>query len=181
MLKWVHPTSPTIKTSDIVVLLVVFLLSPTGCIKSCGVDFWPVTRQDILKPTRCTHCKVNRTTVIIIDYCQKKNGEMLVSPVWMVRKALVILMSLLLLFLWWPLVLGFLKVCCVLSLSPTLMATKVILEQLITNGDRLKSLVDEAKEAAFQHGLIIRTPETPNSSEVGAITQVYLHSSYLFC
>ncbi|XP_056241235.1 glutathione synthetase-like [Seriola aureovittata] len=46
------------------------------------------------------------------------------------------------------------------------MATKVILEQLITNADRLNSLVDEAKEMAFQHGILLRTPETPNSSEV---------------
>ncbi|CAK6955156.1 glutathione synthetase-like [Scomber scombrus] len=46
------------------------------------------------------------------------------------------------------------------------MATREFLQQLISNPDRLKDLVDYAKETAFQHGLIIRTHETPNSSEV---------------
>ncbi|KAM7410832.1 hypothetical protein PAMA_021001 [Pampus argenteus] len=46
------------------------------------------------------------------------------------------------------------------------MATKAILQELILNPDRLNDLVDEAKNLAFQHGLVMRTHETPNSSEV---------------
>ncbi|XP_067447493.1 glutathione synthetase-like isoform X1 [Thunnus thynnus] len=46
------------------------------------------------------------------------------------------------------------------------MATKEFLQQLISNPDRLNNLVDDAKEMAFQHGLLMRTHETPNSSEV---------------
>ncbi|KAM7404258.1 hypothetical protein PAMP_011624 [Pampus punctatissimus] len=56
--------------------------------------------------------------------------------------------------------------CCVLPVRPTTMATKVFLQQLISNPDRLNDLVDEAKNLAFQHGLVMRTHETPNSSEV---------------
>ncbi|XP_047453377.1 glutathione synthetase-like isoform X2 [Mugil cephalus] len=47
-----------------------------------------------------------------------------------------------------------------------MITTKVFLQELIINPDRLNHLVDEAKEAALQHGLLIRTRETPNSSEV---------------
>ncbi|XP_070696100.1 glutathione synthetase-like [Pempheris klunzingeri] len=46
------------------------------------------------------------------------------------------------------------------------MAVKAVLQDLITNPDRLKDLMDEAKELAFQHGILMRTHETPNSSEV---------------
>lgn len=46
------------------------------------------------------------------------------------------------------------------------MAATGFLQQLFTKPDRLNYLADEAKEFAFQHGLIIRTNETPNSSEV---------------
>ncbi|XP_040009735.1 glutathione synthetase-like [Xiphias gladius] len=46
------------------------------------------------------------------------------------------------------------------------MATKVILQHLIKNPDRLNSLVNEAKELALQLGIIQRTHENPNSSEV---------------
>ncbi|XP_049920964.1 glutathione synthetase-like [Epinephelus moara] len=47
-----------------------------------------------------------------------------------------------------------------------MMTTEVFLQQLISNPDRLNCLVEEAKELAFQHGLLMRTLETPNSSEV---------------
>ncbi|XP_035512602.1 glutathione synthetase-like [Morone saxatilis] len=47
-----------------------------------------------------------------------------------------------------------------------MMATKVSLQQLITNPDRLNNLADEAKELALLNGIIMRTHETPNSSEV---------------
>ncbi|XP_059188482.1 glutathione synthetase-like [Centropristis striata] len=46
------------------------------------------------------------------------------------------------------------------------MATAVFLQQLISDPDRLNCLVEEAKELAFLHGLVMRTLETPNSSEV---------------
>ncbi|XP_030590524.1 glutathione synthetase-like [Archocentrus centrarchus] len=46
------------------------------------------------------------------------------------------------------------------------MATEVFLQQLITNPDKLNSFVDEAKDWALHHGVIQRTCETPNSSEV---------------
>lgn len=47
-----------------------------------------------------------------------------------------------------------------------MIATQVFLQELIVNPDRLNHLVDEAKMAALQHGLVMRTHETPNSSEV---------------
>ncbi|XP_026188919.1 glutathione synthetase-like isoform X2 [Mastacembelus armatus] len=47
-----------------------------------------------------------------------------------------------------------------------MMATKAILQQLIKNPDKLNDLVNEAKELAFQLGIVLRTLETPNSSEV---------------
>ncbi len=56
------------------------------------------------------------------------------------------------------------------------MTTEGILQQLITNPDRLNNLVEDAKLLAFQHGVIMRTSETPNSSEVGATTQICLIS-----
>ncbi|XP_028266023.1 glutathione synthetase-like [Parambassis ranga] len=46
------------------------------------------------------------------------------------------------------------------------MPTNVFLQQLITDPGRLTNLADKAKETAFEHGLIMRTRETPNSSEV---------------
>ncbi|XP_042347827.1 glutathione synthetase-like [Plectropomus leopardus] len=46
------------------------------------------------------------------------------------------------------------------------MATKAFLQQLISDQDRLNDLVEEAKMLAFQHGFVMRTQETPNSSEV---------------
>ncbi|XP_053173846.1 glutathione synthetase-like [Scomber japonicus] len=46
------------------------------------------------------------------------------------------------------------------------MATQEFLQQLISNPDRLNDLVEDAKETAFQHGVVMRTQETPNSSEV---------------
>lgn len=53
------------------------------------------------------------------------------------------------------------------------MATEAFLQQLMTNPDRLNSLAEDAKELALFHGIITRTHETPNSSEVGATTQNY--------
>uniref|UniRef100_A0A7N6BMR5 Glutathione synthetase n=1 Tax=Anabas testudineus TaxID=64144 RepID=A0A7N6BMR5_ANATE len=46
------------------------------------------------------------------------------------------------------------------------MATTEILEQLIKDPDKLKNLVDEVKDLAFLYGIVFRTHETPNSSEV---------------
>ncbi|KAE8293108.1 Glutathione synthetase [Larimichthys crocea] len=46
------------------------------------------------------------------------------------------------------------------------MATEAFLQQLMTNPDRLNSLAEDAKELALFHGIITRTHETPNSSEV---------------
>uniref|UniRef100_A0A671UF08 Glutathione synthetase n=1 Tax=Sparus aurata TaxID=8175 RepID=A0A671UF08_SPAAU len=46
------------------------------------------------------------------------------------------------------------------------MATEAILQRLITNPERLKDLVDKAKDVALQSGMVIRTKEKPNSSEV---------------
>lgn len=51
------------------------------------------------------------------------------------------------------------------------MATTGILQQLIGTPDRLHSLVEEVKELAFQHGILLRTQETPNSSEVETTAQ----------
>lgn len=62
------------------------------------------------------------------------------------------------------------NVCCVLPNRPIVMATNALLEQLIINPDRLKNLVDEVKDLAFLHGIVMRTQENPNSSEVGATT-----------
>ncbi|KAG8002927.1 Glutathione synthetase, partial [Nibea albiflora] len=45
------------------------------------------------------------------------------------------------------------------------MATEVFLQQLMTNPDRLNRLAEDAKELALFHGIIMRTHETPNSSE----------------
>lgn len=41
-----------------------------------------------------------------------------------------------------------------------------MLQQLIKNPERLKDLVDEAKDVALLSGLVIRTKEMANSSEV---------------
>lgn len=65
------------------------------------------------------------------------------------------------------------------TLRPTVMATKAVLQQLMANPDRLHSLVDEAKDLALLHGIVFRTHETPNSSEVGANMQICFHSSYV--
>uniref|UniRef100_A0A671UF37 Uncharacterized protein n=1 Tax=Sparus aurata TaxID=8175 RepID=A0A671UF37_SPAAU len=46
------------------------------------------------------------------------------------------------------------------------MATEAIIQQLIKNPERLKDLVDKAKDVALQSGMVIRTKERPNSSEV---------------
>lgn len=61
-----------------------------------------------------------------------------------------------------------------------MMATTGFLQQLITNPERLNNVVDEAKELAFQYGVIIRTHEAPNSSEVGTTTQICLNCFYVF-
>lgn len=60
------------------------------------------------------------------------------------------------------------------------MATEAILQRLITNPERLKDLVDKAKDVALQSGMVIRTKEKPNSSEVGATLQICLNCSYMF-
>lgn len=57
------------------------------------------------------------------------------------------------------------------------MATTEILEQLIKDPDKLKNLVDEVKDLAFLYGIVFRTHEKPNSSEVGATTKIY-HCSF---
>ncbi|XP_070825419.1 glutathione synthetase-like [Chaetodon trifascialis] len=46
------------------------------------------------------------------------------------------------------------------------MATKAVLQQLITNPDRLSTLADEAKELAFQVGVLMHTCEGPSLPEV---------------
>ncbi|XP_036961396.1 glutathione synthetase-like isoform X4 [Acanthopagrus latus] len=46
------------------------------------------------------------------------------------------------------------------------MAREAMLQQLIKNPERLKDLVDEAKDVALLSGLVIRTKEMANSSEV---------------
>ncbi len=61
------------------------------------------------------------------------------------------------------------------------MATEEFLRQLITEPDRLNDLVNEAKLLAFQHGFIMRTQETPNSSEVRATTQICLIHMFYNC
>lgn len=53
-----------------------------------------------------------------------------------------------------------------------------MLQQLIKNPERLKDLVDEAKDVALLSGLVIRTKEMANSSEVGAILQIF--QSFIF-
>lgn len=65
----------------------------------------------------------------------------------------------------------FLSISGVLPFRPIMIATQVFLQELIVNPDRLNHLVDEAKMAALQHGLVMRTHETPNSSEVKATTE----------
>ncbi|XP_041802104.1 glutathione synthetase-like [Chelmon rostratus] len=57
------------------------------------------------------------------------------------------------------------------------MATKAVLQRLITNPDRLTSLADEAKEFAFQVGMIMHTYEAPSSSEVVTYTPLTLFPS----
>lgn len=44
--------------------------------------------------------------------------------------------------------------------------TAEILQQLIKSPDRLQALVEEAKMMAFERGILIRTQDAPNSSEV---------------
>ncbi|XP_071394980.1 glutathione synthetase-like [Centroberyx affinis] len=46
------------------------------------------------------------------------------------------------------------------------MATDEMLQGLMRNPERLKALANEAKEFALQHGVVMRTVETPDSSEV---------------
>lgn len=46
------------------------------------------------------------------------------------------------------------------------MATADILQQLIRSPDRLQAVVEEAKMSAFEKGILTRTKEAPNSSEV---------------
>lgn len=57
------------------------------------------------------------------------------------------------------------------------MATKDIVEQLIKSPDKLKNLVDDAKNLALLHGIVFRTHDTPNSSEVVAASPICLQCS----
>lgn len=54
------------------------------------------------------------------------------------------------------------------------MATAGFLQQLITNPDKLNKLVNDAKELAYQLGMILHTNETSASSEVGTTPQIFL-------
>lgn len=47
------------------------------------------------------------------------------------------------------------------------MATAEVLQMLIRSPDRLQALVEEAKMLAFEKGIVMRTQDAPNSSEVG--------------
>ncbi|XP_071394967.1 glutathione synthetase-like isoform X2 [Centroberyx affinis] len=57
------------------------------------------------------------------------------------------------------------------------MATNEILRGLMINPERLKDLATEAKEFALQHGVLFRTNETPNSSEVATYAPFTLFPS----
>lgn len=52
------------------------------------------------------------------------------------------------------------------------MATTEFFHQLMSHPDRLNDLVDEAKQMALEKGILMRTLEAPNSSEVGTTTHI---------
>ncbi|KAM9350287.1 glutathione synthetase-like [Symphorus nematophorus] len=58
-----------------------------------------------------------------------------------------------------------------------IMATKELLQELMTNPDKLKDLADGAKDLALLMGIIVCTHEAPNSSEVVTYTPFTLFPS----
>lgn len=68
--------------------------------------------------------------------------------------------------------------CCVVPqpslFRSTVMATAEVLQELIRSPGRLRAVVEEAKMLAYERGMVIRTQDAPNSSEVCCFFTVML-------